>query len=577
MSKYFLSLFILGWMLTDVLGNPCEGINSGFVAHADCTRYYSCVNGVAFEMQCPAVFPIFRPDTQMCDSGSPDECVVCPAEGLARFPVAGSCTRFILCVNGIQSLHECLNGLVFDQTISECNLAENAPPCVEVTCPANDDPANPTFIRHPTNCRQYFICVAGTPIQQECPPNTAFNPTTNVCDLESNVQCPATLRTKATFLSLVSKTSSKANNRCIGNKGIINVPDPDDCSRYYMCMNDNSFSVECSKGMVFDSKTNKCGNADSSICIKDVTYTINPCAGNKGMKYKPHATECEMYHMCMGDKVYDLTCPAGKLYDSAKGKCESASSVTCLTEQSDDLLPPNPCKGNVGTKRVPDYSDCTSFFICVHEQFFRQTCAIPLIFDVLTNDCNRPEVSVCTIDVVTPPVATTLAPTLAPPSTDLPIDDDGITGDDIIIPTAPTAAPTVGPTAAPTVIPTNIPEAPTPAPTPAPIPTAPTPAPTLAPTQAPTQAPTPAPAPVTTVAPVPAPTTLAPAPTPAPSNPPGPYCTPGLVFYHPHPDCAKFYRCVYGNLFVIDCPRNQYWNQAQEYCDHIWNVSCHSQ
>lgn len=182
-------------MLTDVYGNPCEGRDSGFVAHADCTRYYSCVNGVAHELQCPAVFPIFRPDTEMCDEGNPDECVVCPVTGLHRFPVPNSCTKFILCVNGVQSQHECRNGLVFDTALQECNLAANAPPCAHVTCPANDDPANPTFIRHPTNCQIYFICVGGVPKEQTCPADTAFNPDTRVCDLQSQVQCPTTLVT----------------------------------------------------------------------------------------------------------------------------------------------------------------------------------------------------------------------------------------------------------------------------------------------------------------------------------------------------------------------------------------------
>ncbi|KXJ74202.1 hypothetical protein RP20_CCG014180 [Aedes albopictus] len=517
MKKYFLSLFILGWMLTDVYGNPCEGINSGFVAHTDCTRYYSCVNGVAHEMQCPAVYPIFRPDTQMCDSGNPDECVACPATGLARFPVAGSCTKFILCVNGVQSQHECLNGLVFDTALNECNLAANAPPCTSVTCPANDDPANPTFIRHPTNCRQYYICVAGQPIQQECPVDTAFNPSTNVCDLQANVQCPALWSSS----SLVSKSLSKADQICSGNTGIKNLPDPDDCSRYYLCMNGVSYSVACSTGLIFDSQTNKCGSKETSVCVKDVTKS--PCAGNVGLKYEPHEQECYKYYMCMGETLYELTCQADKLFNANTGKCEASSTVICSNGVSPVTPDPNMCAGNVGTNRLPDSTDCTAFYVCVGEQFFRQTCADSLIFDVLTNDCNRPENSVCITEIATPPVAgqtTTTAPTTVRPSTNAPIQTT-------------TTTPIQTTTRAPTTL-------------------APT---TLAPTTL-------------------APTTHAPATTPAPANPSTPYCPPGQVFFYPHPDCSKFYRCVYGTLYVRDCPANQYWNQAREYCDHLYNVNC---
>ncbi|XP_062548771.1 uncharacterized protein LOC134213587 [Armigeres subalbatus] len=207
----------------------------------------------------------------------------------------------------------------------------------------------------------------------------------------------------------------------------------------------------------------------------------------------------------------------------------------------------NPCIGNVGVLRVPDIEDCTRFILCVGGDPFPQQCSPGLIFDVITDSCNLEEISVCIQEVLTPPTPGITTAVPGEPTT--PVD----------VPIAPTPAP-------------EVPTAPTPGTT---VPTAPTPAPTPAPpaTTAAPPATTPAP-PATT----PAPPVTTPAPAPVTTAPPPsggePHCPPGELFYAPHPDCTRFFRCVFGTLFVLNCPPNQHWNQEREYCDHPWNVQC---
>ncbi|XP_055540926.1 fibronectin-binding protein A-like [Wyeomyia smithii] len=189
----------------------------------------------------------------------------------------------------------------------------------------------------------------------------------------------------------------------------------------------------------------------------------------------------------------------------------------------------NPCIGNVGVRRFPDPTDCTRFFLCIGEDSFPSQCGVHLIFDVITENCNEESVSVCIKDIATPPTPSVPGDTTA-------TTDDGITG----VPEAPTPE-------APTTL---VPEAPTPE---APTPEAPTP-----------EAPTPEPS-----TPAPQTTTLAPPVV-------EPHCPLDQVFYAPHPDCSKFFRCVFGTLFVLECPPNQHWNQAQGFCDHPFNVQCPS-
>ncbi|KAL9707971.1 hypothetical protein quinque_011489 [Culex quinquefasciatus] len=300
-----------------------------------------------------------------------------------------------------------------------------------------------------------------------------------------------------------------------------------------------------------------------------------------------------------------------------------------------------PCYGTTGVVNIPDPADCTRFFICVNGQDFPNQCSEGLIFDVLTGQCNRAEVSVCIVDVPTIPTAgpgeTTVAPgpppgpeeptpapvdpTPGPGETEAPSEDPGATT--VPIPTAPVETTTPGPiptaptepgvtTAGPEIPPpgpgtTEAPAAPTPgpaptteapaAPTPAPAtttppvitttlapvttpaPPAPTPTPTVAPPVTTTVAPPPPvtttvapPPPVTTTVAPPPPTTTPPPPPPPPG--PTPTCNAWDDFYAPHPDCTRFFRCVFGTLHVLNCPPNQFWNQARLYCDHQWNVVC---
>ncbi|XP_053692639.1 mucin-2-like [Sabethes cyaneus] len=195
----------------------------------------------------------------------------------------------------------------------------------------------------------------------------------------------------------------------------------------------------------------------------------------------------------------------------------------------------NPCIGNEGVRRFPDPTDCTRFFLCIGEESFPSQCGVNLIFDVVTEHCNEEHVSVCIKDIETPPTPSVPGDTTVTPP------GEETTG----VPEAPTPG---GPT-------TNVPEAPTP--TPAPV-TTPAPGPVTTPTLAPPVT-TPTPAPVTT-------------PPPGPT----PHCPPDQVFYAPHPDCTRFFRCVFGTLHVLDCPPNQHWNQEREFCDHPFNVQCPS-
>ncbi|EDS41001.1 conserved hypothetical protein [Culex quinquefasciatus] len=256
-----------------------------------------------------------------------------------------------------------------------------------------------------------------------------------------------------------------------------------------MCLNGKEFNAACSSGLIFDTISSKCSKPEESTCVRD-----NPCSNAVGVEYKPHQTDCNAYYMCMGQSLFKLTCSPGNSFDVTTRKCQSQARATCYGQTPQNNLV---CVGISGVGSVPDPNDCTRYYLCINGQGHAQQCVPGLIFDVVTSQCNRPEVSVCVNEVVSPP----------------------------------TAAPAVQ---IPPVTPPPYVPAPIPAPMPAPIP----------------------------------------APVPVPSYPGTPYCTPGQEYYRSHPDCRKFYWCVYGTLHEKNCPPNQHWNPEREYCDYVWNARC---
>ncbi|XP_058449393.1 mucin-2-like [Malaya genurostris] len=250
----------------------------------------------------------------------------------------------------------------------------------------------------------------------------------------------------------------------------------------------------------------------------------------------------------------------------------------------------NPCRGNSGVIEIPYPDDCTQYILCINETGFTMSCGSGMIFDVLTNGCNNESVSVCVKDIPTPPtvaptststvstttttVATTTVSTTTPapgvtttpaPGVSTTSTTPTTTTTTVSVPTAPTASPTAGTT--------TIPTAPTPAPTTTGAIT--TPATTTTTTQPVTTTTTTTQAPTTTTTTAPTTTMTFTTTVATTTNPPGTIdCPLDQNFYAAHPDCTKYYRCHFGQLFVLSCPPNQHWNQERQYCDHAWNVPC---
>nr|XP_019550248.2 probable endochitinase [Aedes albopictus] len=80
----------------------------------------------------------------------------------------------------------------------------------------------------------------------------------------------------------------------------------------------------------------------------------------------------------------------------------------------------------------------------------------------------------------------------------------------------------------------------------------------------------------TTTQAVPSTTTTTTITTAAPSRPiEEPTCPDRGLHFYPHiSDCQRYYKCLYGKLYVMSCPLSLLWNQDIKFCDFRWNVAC---
>ncbi|XP_055586473.1 peritrophin-1-like [Uranotaenia lowii] len=120
---------------------------------------------------------------------------LCPGTGVRKIPVEVSPMLYLECINGVfQNIRNCPLGYAFDPASEQCQPEQikrlMLPSGTSIQCPATvDSRVEPVYLTHPTDCTIYYICLNFVPQEQRCPPNTAFNPQINLCDVPENANC----------------------------------------------------------------------------------------------------------------------------------------------------------------------------------------------------------------------------------------------------------------------------------------------------------------------------------------------------------------------------------------------------
>ncbi|XKL68232.1 hypothetical protein PGB90_003723 [Kerria lacca] len=114
------------------------------------------------------------------------------------------CNKFINCWDDYAIEQECPNGLAFNSEKQYCDYPENVD-CGNKTTNATSSSSNQTqssntttnskcpsaygTYRNTSNCASFYVCVAGEPVDFNCPPGTNYNDDLKVCDYPYRVNC----------------------------------------------------------------------------------------------------------------------------------------------------------------------------------------------------------------------------------------------------------------------------------------------------------------------------------------------------------------------------------------------------
>jgi hypothetical protein len=92
------------------------------------------------------------------------------------------------------------------------------------------------------------------------------------------------------------------------------------CQSYFYCSQYTSNST-CSKGNILNESRQYCSNANTTTC----TTSSGVCKNGPGWYNYPG---CSSIYYC-GRSIYNLTAPAGYLYDQSSNTFKSASTFKC--------------------------------------------------------------------------------------------------------------------------------------------------------------------------------------------------------------------------------------------------------
>jgi len=192
----------------------------------------------------------------------------CPEEN-GYFADALQCDRYYECRDGEVSEHFCPDGLVFDETSTsyakcgfpfsiDCTGREDLqPPQPSPGCPRQEG-----YFSYPDEkvCNKFNFCTRGVPNSITCAGGLIFDPLLGQCDYSDQVNRPGCTSGDLFSFQCPETESAHEHNR---------YPDPEDCSKFYLCITGNARQQGCGPGLVF--------NPETLSCEKQSTVT-GPCS-----------------------------------------------------------------------------------------------------------------------------------------------------------------------------------------------------------------------------------------------------------------------------------------------------------
>lgn len=199
---------------------------------------------------------------------------------------------------------------------------------------------------------------------------------------------------KAFLVVLAVLASTAYANVCDGEANGAFVNNPDHCPGYFQCIDGVAIPGECEKPFIFYANERHCsyaiGNcADywSRTTQAPPTTTEAPlnydCVPGE-IHYLPHERICTQYILCFNGVPTLQECPAGLEFSAAEMTCVKPEMSQCVENRCPEV-------DEVDPLHLPNYKDCSIYYICLNGQPKEFSCYVDFVFDISLNKCNLPE------------------------------------------------------------------------------------------------------------------------------------------------------------------------------------------
>ncbi|XP_039765895.1 protein obstructor-E-like [Pararge aegeria] len=242
-------------------------------------------------------------------------------------------------------------------------VAEDAERDAEITnsCPEDG------FFADAEQCDKYYPCRDGEITEKLCPDGMVFNDYSSddeKCDLPFNIDCSQRPKLQEPIPSL----------HCVRQNGYFSHEDPNECGKFYFCVDGKFNMITCPNGLVYNDKSGICtwpDEAKKKGCGAADVFQFNCPSVNEtfGLTHPRYADpdDCQFFFVCInGNTPRRSGCKLGQAFDDVSKKCEWARKIPeCaewykgqLTDAELDALenPPAPKSkpSGSGSRRKPN-------------------------------------------------------------------------------------------------------------------------------------------------------------------------------------------------------------------------------
>lgn len=171
-------------------------------------------------------------------------------------------------------------------------------------------------------------------------------------------------------------------NVCRGAADNLFLPILNNCSAYYVCMDETPLMRSCTGGFLFDAKSQSCTYPSEAQCVKNCTSALSSFCYDR---------TCTKYVLCYAGTPVVRECCDGLQYNAETDRCDFPQYVDCV----DDM-----CTIFNNPKDITFLSSkaaCDKYYVCMDGMAFARNCSKGLQFNPECNCCDFQSKVNCTV------------------------------------------------------------------------------------------------------------------------------------------------------------------------------------